>query len=145
MKNGLNNTQINFTYLVPSDQAWEDIKKEHASVYKVSSHLILVQQALPHFLPDSFHGRFLLPNTPRPRATSESWGQDVPEGHGQYSAFLSIILILKLGLQISSTESGPGVEVLRGPPLKVTTSVVNGGKSKGEIKINSDYLHLQKL
>ena len=35
VKNGLNKTHLNFTYLVPSDQAWEDIKKEHASVYKV--------------------------------------------------------------------------------------------------------------
>ena len=44
------------------------------------------------------------------------------------NSLLSNILILKVPFQISSTETGVGVEVLRGPPLKVTTSVVNGGK-----------------
>ena len=129
LKNGLNKTHINFTYLVPSDQAWEDIKKEHASVYKVPSFLCSVHTRFyPHLVLDSLHGRVLLPNTPRPGATSESWGQDVPERHGQYNSLLSNILILTVRFQISSTETGVGVEVLRGPPLKVTTSVVNGGK-----------------
>ena len=58
MKNGLNNTQINFTYLVPSDQAWEDIKKEHASVYKVSSHLILYSRLYLTFFQILFMGDF---------------------------------------------------------------------------------------
>ena len=34
--NGFNKTDVQFTYLVPTDQAWEDLKSgEFASAYKV--------------------------------------------------------------------------------------------------------------
>ena len=58
VKNGLNESHSNFTYLVPSDQAWEDIKKEHASVYKVSSHLILYSRLYLTFFQILFMGDF---------------------------------------------------------------------------------------
>ena len=34
-KNGFNKTELEFTYLVPSDQAWEEVRKEYATAYKV--------------------------------------------------------------------------------------------------------------
>ena len=85
VKNGLNETHTNFTYLVPSDQAWEDIRKEHSSVYKVRCHLSSSStEGFTSLFLDSLHGRLLLSDTPRAWETFESWIEDVPERHGQY-------------------------------------------------------------
>lgn len=35
LKNGFNKTDMKFTFFVPSDQAWDHIKKQHATAYKV--------------------------------------------------------------------------------------------------------------
>ena len=40
-KNGFNKTELEFTYLVPSDQAWEEVRKEYASAYKVTPSLCI--------------------------------------------------------------------------------------------------------
>jgi len=91
LRNGFNKTDMKFTYLVPSDQAWEDVKKEHASAYKIL------------FMGDFYY-----------------------QAHHVLERHLKVGDKMSLRDMISATQSGTGVEVMRGPPLQISTSIENG-------------------
>ena len=57
LKNGFNKTDMKFTFFVPSDQAWDQIKKQHASAYKVItfSSLILISLLQILFMGDFYY------------------------------------------------------------------------------------------
>lgn len=110
LRNGFNKTDMKFTYLVPSDQAWEDVKKEHASAYKIL------------FMGDFYYQAHHVLERHLKVGDKMSLRDMVSVG-----LLVNIPWHLFVVLQISATQSGTGVEVMRGPPLQVSTSIENGG------------------
>jgi len=121
INNGFNKSEIKFTYLVPTDQAWEQLKTgDFASAYKIL-----------------FMGEFYY------------------QTHHILERHLEIGSKQTLKQLVDASENGNGIDVMRGPPLKLSRKLVNGEMTtfvnydgviakivRPDIECTNGYIHL---
>ena len=120
-----------FTYLVPTDKAWDKLKKDFATAYKVIEVKTTKRQLLHHTSTSLLFQILFM-------------GDFYYQTHRILERHLKVGEKLSLKQLVDGSKDGRGIEVLRGSPLQLYSKEENGGKiSKSEInKSNKTHISI---